>query len=143
MYKRQIETVLTLDARTPFRGVYPMDRLPEQRKSGAYVINTDNHDQPGSHWVAVYDDGKVEYMDSYGLPPTDPRCLKFLGQHFSYNTIGVQQLYSNACGFYCVYFLLQRARGHSADVIMSMLSRTDSDFIVKSFIYSRYKPVFI
>ena len=41
-----------------------------------------------------------------------------------------------------VYFLLQRARGHSADMILNMLSHTDSDFVVKEFIYSRFKPVF-
>ena len=142
MYKRQITTILTLDGQTPFRGVYPMDRLP-MRQPGAYIINMDNHDEPGSHWVAVYDDMKnVEYMDSYGLPPLDPRCLQFIGPNFLYNSLPLQKPLSNACGFYCVYFLLQRARGHSADMILNMLSHTDSDFVVKEFIYSRFKPVF-
>ena len=142
MYKRQITAILTLDGQTPFRGVYAMDRLP-QRKPGAYVINMDNHDEPGSHWVAVYDDERnVEYMDSYGLPPLDTRCLQFLGPNFSYNTLPLQKPLSNACGFYCVYFIMQRARGYSANMILNMLSQTDSDFVVKELIYSRFKPVF-
>lgn len=144
MFKRQITAILTLDASTKdkFRGVCSMDRLP-QRKPGAYVINMDDHDEPGSHWVAVYDDnGIVEYMDSYGLPPLDTRCLLFLGSDYHYNSRVLQQQFSNACGFYCVYFLIQRSRGHSANTILDMLARTDSGYVVKNFIYSRYKPIF-
>ncbi len=143
MFKHQITAILTLDAATKdhFHGVYPMDRLPS-RQRGAYVINMDNHDEPGSHWIAVFDDGSVEYMDSYGQPPFHEQCLKFLGSDYSYNTIPLQQQFSNACGFYCIYYLLQRARGFSANHIMSMLARTDSGFVVKDFIYSRYKPIF-
>ena len=142
MYKQQIETILELDSETTFRGVYAMDTLPT-RQMGAYVINLDNHDEPGSHWVAVYDDGhQVEYMDSYGLPPSDPRCLLFLGQKFKYNSYALQQPLSNACGFYCIYFLIHRSRGHTANDILDVLSHVDSDFVVKEFVYSRFKPVF-
>ena len=145
MYKRQIEAILNLDVmiRHTFHGVYAMDELPAKRRPGAYVINMDNHDEPGSHWVAVWSEGStVEYMDSYGLPPIDTRCINFLGHDFYYNKLQLQQLLSNACGFYCVYFLIQRARGQPANVILEMLSRVDSGFIVKNFIYSRYKSIF-
>ena len=150
MYKRQIATILTLDGQTPFRGVYPMDRLPK-RQPGAYVINMDNHDEPGSHWVAVYDDKKnVEYMDSYGFPPLDQRCLQFVRLNFSYNSLPLQKPLSNACGFYCVYYILQRSRNVSADDIGEFLASlssssgtgSQSDFYVKDFIYSQFKPVF-
>ncbi len=143
MFKRQIEAVLMLDAATKnlFRGVYAMSRLPP-RQRGVYVINLDDHDEPGSHWVAVFDDGNVEYMDSYGQPPLDPRCIVFLGADFNYNRFRLQQQYSNACGFYCIYFLIHRARGYSANDILDLLSRTDSGYVVKNFLYSRYKPIF-
>lgn len=144
MFAHQIDTILTLDAatKTLYRGVYSMDKLPH-RASGAYVINTDDSDEDGSHWIAVFvKNNTVEYMDSYGLPPLDSRCELFLGKDYYFNTCALQQLYSNACGFYCIYFLLQRARGYSADMIMNMLRQTDSGFVVKRYIYSRYKPVF-
>lgn len=143
MFKRQIETILGLDVATRdlFCGVYAMDQLPT-RQRGAYVINMDDHDEPGSHWVAVFDNGSVEYFDSYGYPPLDSRCLEFLGMRYSYNKIKLQKQYSNACGFYCIYLILKRARGHSADKIILNLKRTDSDFVVKNFLYSHYKPVF-
>ena len=145
MYRRQIETILKLDSATKLvlNGVFAMDKLPKSCQPGAYVINLDDHDEPGSHWVAVWKEGSIaEYMDSYGEPPSDIRCINFLGSNCRYNTYRLQQVLANACGFYCVYFLIQRARGQPADLILDMLSRVDSGFIVKDFIYSRYKPIF-
>ena len=78
MFKSQIESILKIENSTKsgFQGVFPIDLLPSRQK-GSYVINLDEHDQPGSHWVAVYDDGdKVEYFDSFGVRPT---CTSFLG----------------------------------------------------------------
>ena len=145
MYRKQIETILALDnaTRNITHGVYAMDRLP-QRKPGAYVINADNHDEPGSHWMAVFcTRDRIEFMDSYGRPPPDARLLQFLGSNYSYNTVPLQKPLSNACGFYCLYFLLHRARGHSATSIIELLRRSDSDYVVKEYVYSRYKPIFV
>ena len=144
MFRHQIETILTLDVATRdlFCGVYPMNQLPT-RQEGAYVINMDDHDEPGSHWVAVFDNnGVVEYVDSYGYPPIDVRCLQFLGSEYYYNKVKLQKQYSNACGFYCIYYILKRARGLTANDIIRNLKRTNSDFVVKNFLYSHYKPVF-
>ncbi|XP_011858853.1 PREDICTED: uncharacterized protein LOC105556375 [Vollenhovia emeryi] len=61
--------------RVRYAGVYPADRLPRVwTRSTAIVANTDNHDQPGRHWVAFYVDehGTGTYFDSYGLPPWTP-----------------------------------------------------------------------
>ena len=144
MFKRQLEAVLSLDMNTKrlFRGVYAMDQLPT-RTNGAYVINMDNHDEPGSHWVAVYvHNGDVEYFDSYGKAPTDSRLLRFLGTNFTYNSVSLQRLFTTVCGYFCLYFLLKRARGVSANHIVNMLARTDSGFVVKEYVLSRYKPIF-
>ena len=145
MYRKQIETILALDnaTRNMNHGVYAMDRLP-QRKPGAYVINADNHDESGSHWMAVFcTRDRIEFMDSYGRSPPDERLLQFLGSNYAYNTVPLQKPLSNACGFYCLYFLLHRARGHSATSIIELLRRSDSDYVVKEYVYSRYKPIFV
>ena len=140
MNTHQIRSILQSDYMTKhfFQGVFPIDQLPLACE-GMYVINTDEHDEPGELWVAVYN---KEYFDSYGLPPTDKRLLKFLGSDFVYNNVPLQQAWSNACGFYCVYYLLERARGKSFDDIVYILRHSDSDFIVKSTIYDRYTPLF-
>jgi len=59
-------------------GDYPVDRLPKVwTRSTAIVTNTDDHDRPEQHWVALYIDerGTGTYFDSYSLPPLDPRFL--------------------------------------------------------------------
>lgn len=141
MFKSQIERILLLDPETRviFQGVYPIDLLPN-RKPGGYIINLDKHSQPGSHWVAVFDDGhRVEYFDSYGVAPT---CKSFLGPNAVYSTVTLQPILSNACGFYCMYFLLNRARSVSMNDILLLLSRVDSHFVVKNYFYNRFPLVF-
>ena len=140
MNEKQIRTILQSDYVTKdcFEDVYSIDELPTWKPGRAYVINTDEKDKPGEHWVAVYNN---EYFDSYGFPPLDVRLTKFLPK-FTYNATQLQRVLSNACGFYCVYYILHRARGNSAENIIDVLKHSDSDFIVKHAIYDCYKPLF-
>ena len=59
-----------------------------------------------------------------------------------YNAAPMQQIFSKACGFYCVYDILHRARGHSMVDIIDTLKRSDGDFVVKDYLYRHYKPLF-
>lgn len=140
MNTQQIQAILQNDYMTKglFQGVFPMDELPSSC-DGMYVINTDDHDEPGEHWVAVYN---KEYFDSFGVPPQDKRLIDFLGPNVIYNSVPLQQLLTNACGFYCVYYLLERARGERIEDIIHVLNHSDSDFVVKQLIFDRYKPLF-
>lgn len=68
----QLKKVLSRDLGSSFGGVYPVDLIPDHLISNqkAIVINLDPHYKPGSHWVCLYLSGnRVEYFDSYGLPP--------------------------------------------------------------------------
>ena len=55
-----------------FYGTVACDRLPKRpvkTMSQGYIVNTDPHDQPGQHWLAVWTEGNVcEVLDSYALP---------------------------------------------------------------------------
>ena len=57
-----------------FYGVVPCDGLPkspvkDMTRPKGYIVNTDPHDQPGQHWIALWTQGNVcEVMDSYALP---------------------------------------------------------------------------
>ena len=55
-----------------FYGTVACDRLPKspvKTQRQGYIVNTDPHDQPGQHWLAVWTDGNVcEILDSYALP---------------------------------------------------------------------------
>ena len=54
------------------QGVFHSDKLPVIKTYPAGLIsNTDPHDLPGTHWVAMYfnSPGVSEFFESYGLPP--------------------------------------------------------------------------
>ena len=54
------------------QGVYPSDKLPVINTYPSELIaDTDPHDQPGTHWIAMYfvSPWESEFFDSYGLPP--------------------------------------------------------------------------
>ena len=55
-----------------FYGTVACDRLPKspvKTTPQGYIVNTDPHDEPGQHWLAVWTDGNVcEVLDSYALP---------------------------------------------------------------------------
>lgn len=65
-------------------------RFEELEKNGKHkigmVINLDNHNQGGSHWVALYADLKqnqIYFFDSIGKPPTK-RVKKFINRIAKY-----------------------------------------------------------
>ena len=37
-----------------FNGVYSRDNLPKITKKGAYVINLDEYENTGTHWIALF-----------------------------------------------------------------------------------------
>ena len=56
-----------------FKMVLARDRLPRIiRYPSAYVVNTDNHDKGGEHWIALFYDsnGYCTFFDSFGRSPT-------------------------------------------------------------------------
>ena len=50
-----------------FHGVYPCDKIPKLTKRQPYcILNLDNSNQPGSHWVACMKVGKKVWLyDSF------------------------------------------------------------------------------
>ena len=51
-----------------FNGVYSRDNLPKKFKKGAYIINLDEYENTGTHWIALFvKTNKVIYFDSFGI----------------------------------------------------------------------------
>ena len=60
-----------------FNGVYSRNNLPNKIKKGAYVINLDEYENTGIHWVALFVKQKYTtgsssleltvYFDSFGV----------------------------------------------------------------------------
>lgn len=118
-----------------FRGVFPSDQLPESanKRTSAYIVNTDPHDKPGRHWIAIWTDHDVcEMMDSYALPleyyeskPLQRWTRKW--KRVVSNGQALQSLSSKACGHYCLFYLLAKAKGYSMQDFLACFS--DKDYV--------------
>jgi hypothetical protein len=100
-----------------FKGVYPLDKLPYNKKLPLnIIINTDPSNMPGEHWVCVCinKSGKGEYFDSFGLPPYKKEIFDFLQKKcvkgWRYNRITLQSMTSSTCGNYCVLYIIFRCQ---------------------------------
>lgn len=103
------------------RGVFARNQLPNNLPPGGYVVNTDNADGAGIHWIALWAlDDAVEFMDSLGLPPEQ------YGWTFTrsvlMNTRQLQSTDSATCGAYCIYFLYFRSLGLSMQSILEFFT---------------------
>lgn len=94
------------------------------------VVNTDKLGQDGAHWLALYVSGpsKVEYFDSLARKTIVTDIRKYLRRfkECNKNYVPLQPLNSEACGYYCVYFLLERCRGVRFDKIVHKIRKTQN-----------------
>lgn len=99
-------------------GVYASDQLPYRiSPSTAMIVNTDPHNEDGTHWVAFYLDGDeessgiIEFFDSYGQPPHLYFYQGFLrrnARRYVYNEHRLQSDNTQVCGQYCLVYLYLR-----------------------------------
>ena len=110
-------------------GVFARDELPKDLLPGGYIVNTDNKDKPGQHWIALWVEKEyLDIMDSLGNSP------EYYGWSFNiqtiYNTKRLQRPESDACGKFCLYFLFYRCRHISMlDILVHCTENVVKDFI--------------
>ena len=96
------------------------------RKIGV-VFNLDNHDQGGSHWVALFcnfSTGEIYYFDSVGVRPRAPIRKLMNIQYKFLLSIGFKksnirmdwnkiqcQFKNTECGVYCLLFIIKMCTG--------------------------------
>lgn len=112
--------------------VYASDYLPYTLNRLPYgiIVNTDVHYKPGTHWCAIFFDGKgnTEFFDSYGHPPDHYGYFitHFLKQNCKkpliVNRKRLQSNFSNVYGMYCLFYLHQRFQGLSMKDIFNSFS---------------------
>ena len=125
-----------------FIGVYACDEMPKfiQVFPQCLVANTDNHNQIGSHWIAIFidDKGGGEYFDSYGLPPMKHEFIQYLENNtktgFTYNKVSLQCFSCVTCGEYCCAYIIIRSAGYSHRDFLKLFNNNPNtnDYIIKS-----------
>ena len=99
-----------------FQGAFPCDQIPKSMKVPyCIIVNTDNANESGDHWTCIrVEKVKAYFIDSFGRDFEDSTFPKdfrksvrklFKDKSIIQNNKLLQDLTSNACGYYCVYFL--------------------------------------
>lgn len=123
-----------------FKGVFPCDSLPHSfTLPAAFVINLSPHDEPGTHWVALYisREGTAFYFDSFGLKPTNNHIAAFIKMHaksYKYNKRQIQHISSNKCGRFCCVFIVAVLKNSSIDRFIRRfgINLYVNDFIIEN-----------
>lgn len=133
-----------------YLAVLPLDELPKEpvniKKTMVLVVNTDPTNKTGEHWIALYgdeDSPHIEYFDSLGHPPFRDAFVRFFHNQrrpWIYNQKALQAQLSSTCGYYCLYYLLLRCRGHRMkDITLPFLEdRKKNDDVVQEFIHRHF-----
>ena len=98
-----------------FNGVYSRNNLPKTIKKGAYVINLDEYENTGTHWVALFVKTKEAiYFDSFGIEHIPIEINKFIDndttkssslERIESNIFRMQAYDSIMWGYFCIEFI--------------------------------------
>ena len=96
-----------------FNGVYSRNNLPNKIKKGAYVINLDEYENTGTHWVSLFvKANKVIYFDSFGIEHIPEEIDKFIGnKKIKASIFRIQAYDSIMCGYFCIEFINYMLKG--------------------------------
>jgi len=84
------------------------DELRPNLKDGNYILNLQNHDQVGTHWVGFFKSkNNIYWFDAFGAPPMQNEMDIFQknGYNIYYSNIQIQDINSILCGYFVIAFL--------------------------------------
>ena len=119
-----------------FNGVYSRNNLPNKIKKGAYVINLDEYENTGTHWVALFVKPKYTvYFDSFGIEHIPKEINKFIGNNdIKSNIFRIQAYDSIMCGYFCIEFINYMLKGKTLLDYTNLFSPNDfkkNDQVIK------------
>ena len=63
-----------------FNRVFSRDNLANKIKDGYYVINLNEHEDVGTHWITLFcRKNEIVYFDSFGVEHVPKETEKFIG----------------------------------------------------------------
>ena len=117
-----------------FNDVYSRNNLPNKIKKGAYVINLDEYENTGTHWVALFvKANKVIYFDSFRIEHIPKEINKFIKKSSSLkrtariksNIFRIQAYDSIMCGYFCIEFINYMLKGKTLLDYTNLFSPND------------------
>jgi len=131
-----------------FQGCLSCDRLPDYASlqyPAAFILNLDPHQLEGSHWVAVYAEGKekpVNYYDSltlFNIQKPKIGCIinRFLNQfpQIIKNCNPYQSPLAHTCAHHCICFIYFLSKNYTFKQYIKILDKEQNpDLFVKKFV---------
>ena len=127
-----------------FNGVYSRNNLPNKIKKGAYVINLDEYENTGTHWVSLFvKANEVIYFDSFSVEHIPKEINKFIDndttksnslKRIKSNIFRIQAYDSIMCGYFCIEFINYMLKGKTLLDYTNLFSPNDfkkNDRIIK------------
>ena len=118
-----------------FNGVYSRDNLPNKIKKGAYVINLDEYENTGTHWVSLFVKPKyMVYFDSFGIEHIPKEINKIINndttkssslERIKSNIFRIQAYDSIKCGYFCIEFINYMLKGKTLLDYTNLFSPND------------------
>ena len=105
MSNLEIDEILKHDKN--YVGTYSEDNVPILKNNQSTIINLQDSNQVGSHWVSYKKIGnKIFYFDSYAVSFVN-NIIKnqYPNQKFICNIFRIQSMDSNQCGRFCILFV--------------------------------------
>ena len=127
-----------------FNGVYSRDNLPKITKKGAYVINLDEYENTGTHWIALFiKTNEFIYFDSFGIEHIPKEINKFIGSNkkIKANIFRIQAYDSIMCGYFCIEFINYMLKGKTLLDYTNLFSPNDfkkNDRVIKRIFKNEY-----
>ena len=87
--------------------MYSKNNLPNKVKKRACVINLDEYENTGTHWVSIFvKANKVIYFDNFGIEHIPKEIHKFINNNNIESDIFRIQAYDSImCGYFCIEFI--------------------------------------
>ena len=119
-----------------FNDVYSRNNLPNKIKKGAYVVNLDEYENTGTHWVSLFvKANKVIHFDSFGIEHILEEINKFIGnKKIKASIFRIQAYDSIMCGYFCIEFINYMLKGKTLLDYTNLFSRNDfknNDRVIK------------
>ena len=137
-----------------FNGVYSRNNLPKTIKKGAYVINLDEYENTGTHWIALFVKPKYTaessssectvYFDSFGVEHIPKEINKLIrskelgfavgNSHIKSNIFRIQAYDSIMYGYFCIEFINYMLKGKTFLDYTNLFSPNDfkkNDRVIK------------
>jgi hypothetical protein len=127
-----------------YRGTFPCDFYTQDfdlnlnKRYTVYILNLDKHTENGSHWICIFintNKKQIEYFDSEGQKYKNKYINNFLNilkKEYKFDIVYNKRQFQFTgvqCGFYCVYYIIQRLLKRSFQTI-TQNPITDNDILL-------------